>query len=78
MARLTADRLASHALTAQHPDAFVAGLFESGPDDVLAAVRGHRAALRNPPRSANDHLAALERVGLVGTASLLRPHEDTI
>ena len=73
-----ADRLASHALTAKHPDAFVAGLFESGPDDVLAAVRGHRAALRNPPRSANDHLAALERVGLVRTVSLLRPHEDAI
>ncbi len=73
-----ADRLASNALTAHHPDAFVVGLFEANPDEVLAAVRGHRAALRNPPRSASDHLAALERVGLVRTASLLRPHTGAI
>ena len=73
-----ADRLAPHALAAQHPDAFVAGLFETDPEAVLAAVRGHRAALRHPPRSASDHLAALERLGLRETVSLLRPHEPSI
>ena len=57
-------------------DPFVVDLFEASPDEVLATVRGHRAALRNPPRSASDHLAALERVGLVRTASLLRPYGD--
>lgn len=72
------DRLAPHALAAQHPDAFVAGLFEADPGAVLAAVRGHRAALRHPPRSARDHLAALERLGLSGTVSLLRRHEIEI
>lgn len=70
--------LASNALAARHPDAFVAALFEADPDEVVAAVRGHRAALRNPPRSARDHLAALERVGLARTVSLLRPHTDAI
>ena len=73
-----ADILASSALTARHPDAFIAALFEAGPDEVVAAVRDHRAALRNPPRSARDHLAALERLGLVRTVSLLRPHSDAI
>ena len=73
-----ADRLAPHALTAQHPDAFIAGLFEAGPDAVLAAVRGHRAALRNPPRSPGEHLAALERLGLMRTVALLRPHETAV
>ena len=72
------DRLASHALTAQSSDEFVAGLFEASTDDVLAAVRGHRAALRCPPRSAKDHLTALERAGLLRSASLLRHHEDAI
>ena len=72
------DLLASNALTARDPDAFVSHLFENDPEEVLAAVRGHRAALRNPPRSPCDHLSALERVGLVGTASLLRPHIDAI
>jgi len=73
-----ADRLAPHALVAEHPDAFVAGFLESDPDTVLAAVRGHRAALRNPPRSAGGHLAALERLGLPRTVSLLRTHADAI
>ena len=73
-----ADRLAPHAIAAQHPDAFIAGLFETDPGAVLAAVRGHRAALRHPPRSASDHLAALERLGLTGTVSLLRRHEASI
>ena len=72
------DRLAPYALVAQHPDTFVADLFEADPDAVLAAVRGHREALRNPPRSASDHLAAFERLGLVRTVLLLRPHEAAI
>ena len=72
------DRLAPCALVAQHPDTFVADLFKADPDAVLAAVRGHRAALRNPPRSASDHLAALERLGLVRTVMLPRPHEAAI
>ena len=73
-----AGRLAPHALAAQHPDAFIAGLFEIDPEAVLAAVRGHRAALRHPPRSASDHLAAMELLGLSDTVSLLRPHETAI
>ena len=72
------DRLASNALAAYSPDEFIAGLFETDPEEALAAVRGHRAALRNPPRSASDHLTALERVGLARTVSLLRPHTDAI
>ena len=73
-----ADRLAPHALVAEHPDAFVAGLLKSDPETVLAAVRGHRAALRNPSRSVGEHLAALERLGLPRTVSELRAYEDAI
>lgn len=73
-----ADRLAPHGLAAQHPDAFVVELFEADADAVLAAVRGHRAALRNPPRSAGDYLAALERLGLRRTVLLLRRRETAI
>ena len=73
-----ASRLAPHAIAAQHPDNFISDLFETDPEAVLQAVRDHRAALRNPPRSATDHLAALERLGLNRTASLLGTHETEI
>ena len=73
-----AGRLAPHKIAAHHPDAFIAGLFEADPEAVLEAVRGHRAALRNPPRSAGDYLAALERLELTRTVSLLRVHETAI
>ena len=73
-----ASRLAAHAISAQHPDDFISDLFQTHPETVLAAVRGHRAALRNPPRSASDHLTALERLGLDRAASLLRTHETDI
>ena len=73
-----ASRLAPHAIVAQHPDTFVADLFEVDPEGVLAAVRGHRAALRNPPRFVNEYLSALDRLGLRTTMSLLRTRETAI
>ena len=72
------ERLAFNDLTAKHPDAFIADLFVADPVAVLAAVRGHRAALRNPPRTANEHVDALERLGLIRTASLVRPYQNSI
>ena len=73
-----ADRLAPHGLEAQRPDDFIGGLLESQPEAVLAAVRDHRAALKDPPRSSVEHLAALERLGLARTASALWNHKDVI
>ncbi len=73
-----AERLAPHKIAAHHPDAFIAGLFEADPETALEAVRGRRAALRNPPRPAGDYLAALERLELTRTVSLLRRHETAI
>ena len=73
-----ADRLVLHGLVAQHPDDFIKGLFESQPDAVLAAVRCHRAALKNPPRSPEEHLHSLETLGLVRTAAALCNHKGVI
>lgn len=70
--------LVPHAISAQHPDDFISDLFQTNPEAVLAVVRSHRAALRNPPRSAGDHLTALERLGLSRTASLLRTYGTDI
>lgn len=71
-------RLVGYAIAAQHPDSFVADLFDVDPDAVLAAVQGHRAALRNPPRSVSEYLSALEQLGLDTAASLLRAHATDI
>ena len=73
-----ADRLAPYGLEARHPDDFIIGLFESQPGAVIAAVRGHRAALKNPPRSPEEHLRALEGLGLFRTATTLCHHKDEI
>lgn len=73
-----ADLLAPHGLVAQPPDAFIVDLLNADLKAVLAAVRAHRVALRNPPRTADEHLIALERLGLIRTASLIRPHHDSI
>ena len=64
-----ADRLISYDLQAQHPDTFAAGLFDLFPGVVLAAIREHRAALRQPPRSATEHVAALKQMGLTRLAT---------
>ena len=73
-----ASRIAPHGLAAQDPDRFIAALIDADLEAVLEAVQGHRAALKNPPRTANEHLVQLERLGLPRTVSLIRPHHDSI
>ena len=73
-----AERLAPYKLEAQHPDKFISELFESQYDEVLTAVHDHRAALRNPPRSPDEYLKALEEVGLIDTAVALRNFKEFI
>ena len=67
-----------YKLEAQHPDKFISELFESQYDEVLKAVHDHRAALRNPPRSPDEYLKALEEVGLIDTAVALRNFKEFI
>ena len=73
-----AAQLAEHAMAAKHPDAFIGDLFDSNPDTVLAAARDHRNALKKPPKSSEEYLADLERIGLVRSAALLRERMDAI
>lgn len=73
-----AERLARYELEAQHPDEFTISLFNLYPGAVIASVAEHRAALNKPPRSAADHIWALERLGLVQLASALEEYVDVI
>jgi predicted nucleic acid-binding protein len=72
------ERLNGFGLEARHPDTFAVNLFTLYPGAALAAIRDHRAALRNPRRSPLEHIAALERMGLVQLASALEDYADVI
>jgi len=67
-----ADVLARHGVEALHPDGFIRGLLNEGPDNVVAAFRAQQATLKNPPLSMDQLLALFERYGLVETVSELR------
>jgi predicted nucleic acid-binding protein len=56
--------LRPHGIEAWHPDSFITFLIEQEPDAVCAAVRQHRASLKNLPKSVTEYLATLEQQGL--------------
>ena len=64
--------LAKFGIEVQHPDTFVLHLLDLSPGAVTGVVKELRAALRNPPRTADELLATLEQQQLVATVSRLR------
>jgi hypothetical protein len=68
-----APALAPYGIEALHPDEFVLRLVERVPARVLAAARDHRQSLKNPPKSVQQYLAALEKLGLTGSVAALTP-----
>jgi predicted nucleic acid-binding protein len=70
--------LAPFGVEAVHPDDFVAQQFDLNEGGILAAVKSHRAALRNPPRSVDEYLDTLAASGLVRTADRLREFRDIL
>ncbi len=73
-----ASALAPHGLEAQHPDAFLQTQLDRAPDLVQAAVRRHRASLRNPSRTVTEYLTTLKAQGLLRTVARLRRSADRI
>lgn len=66
-----ADRIETYGIEAQHPDEFIAHLFDLDEMAVLEAVRQQLAALRNPPIALDEVNARFRRLGLAGFATLL-------
>lgn len=58
---------------AVHPDVFITQQFDLHEGKILDAVRAHRRALRNPPRSVDEYLGTLAEQKLVVTVERLRP-----
>lgn len=73
------DEVVSHyGISVQHPDEFLAHLFDLKPAVVCTAIREMRAALTNPPKTVRELLDDLLKVGLPNTISLLAPMEELL
>ncbi len=73
-----AEVLARHGIEALHPDDFVTYQLDLAPHVVCAAAKRQRESLKNPPKSVQEYLEALERQGLAQTASALRQFGELI
>lgn len=66
-----AEVLAVHQLEAQHPDEFIMNQLELHEIAALGAIKEMRASWKNPARSAEELVKALELRGLPQTAAYL-------
>ena len=72
------ETIVAYGIEAQHPDEFTGNLLNLYPGPVLAVAREHRAALKNPTRSPEEHLEAYRQFGLVQLAAGLGHFIDVI
>ena len=70
--------LDGYGIEVQHPDEFVAHLYDLSPGAVCRAVRGQRQALKNPPYSTSDLLNTFLSLGLATTVAHLQSMEELI
>jgi hypothetical protein len=66
------DLLEPHGIEPQHPDEFVMNILDLAPGVVAGAAREHRDSLKNPPKTVEEYLEALEAHGLTETVCALR------
>jgi predicted nucleic acid-binding protein len=69
-----AKALRQFGIVPQHPNELILRLFDLASELVLAAARDHRESLKNPPKTIEQYLDALEAQGLTQTVSVLRQH----
>ncbi len=68
-----ANALDRYGIQAQHPDEFITSLIDLNTAAVCEAVAEQRRSLKNPPYTASDLLACLEKQGLPESIARLRP-----
>lgn len=66
-----AEAVSLYGIEVLHPDNFITRQLQRQPDAALKAIKAMRARWRNPPRSADEMMAALEKRGLSMTAAYL-------
>lgn len=73
-----ADVLGKFGIEAQHPDEFIMHLVDLAPNVVCAAVKRQRQNLKNPPKSVDELLDALEQQSLPQTVGTLRTFSELL
>jgi predicted nucleic acid-binding protein len=66
--------LEPYRIEVQHPDTFISQWISVAPTLVSIAAKRHHQSLKNPPKSAEEYLATLDRMGLTQVVSLLRDY----
>jgi hypothetical protein len=70
--------LAENGIEAMHPDDFVTSQLDLAPHVVCKAAKRQRESLRNPPKTVDEYLEAMERQGLAQFAAALRQFAELI
>ncbi len=72
------EKLEIYGIEAMHPDVFIEHQMSLHQAAVITTAKKHRAALKNPIKSAEDYIVTLAAQGLVVTADKLREFIDLI
>lgn len=70
--------LDKYGIQAISPDDFLCDLLTLDPPKVLAALKRHRARLKNPPKSADEYIESLDNSGLSVFASMLAEDSELL
>ena len=68
-----AGALTGFSIEAQHPDVFIRHVLDLDTAVAVAAVRAHRASLKQPAKTADEYIETLSRQGLPEAVAFLRP-----
>lgn len=72
------ENLAQYGIEAMHPDAFIEYQLDLRQGAVIAIAKQHRAALLNPPKTAEEYIETLAAQGLAISADRLREFIELI
>jgi hypothetical protein len=70
--------VAGFGIEVLHPDELLERLIDLDFEAVCEAARRDRATLKNPPKSIDNYLSDLERVGISRTAATLRSYRQIL
>lgn len=70
--------VSKHGISVQHPDEFLSHVFDLKPAALCSAVKGMRESLVNPPKTVNELLDDLRKVGLPRAVNLLETMQELL